>query len=34
MISPFLVADLGHDIEPFLLHLYAALVEKEPSCHR
>lgn len=27
--SPFLVADLGADVEPFLLHLYAALAEKE-----
>ena len=26
---PFLVADLGSDVEPFLLHLYAALAEKE-----
>ena len=26
---PFLVADLGPDVEPFLLHLYAALAEKE-----
>ena len=23
--TPFLVADLGPDVEPFLLHLYAAL---------
>jgi DNA invertase Pin-like site-specific DNA recombinase len=28
---PFLVADLGPDVEPFLLHLYAALAEKERS---
>jgi DNA invertase Pin-like site-specific DNA recombinase len=27
--TPFLVADLGSDVEPFLLHLYAALAEKE-----
>jgi DNA invertase Pin-like site-specific DNA recombinase len=27
--TPFLVADLGLDVEPFLLHLYAALAEKE-----
>jgi DNA invertase Pin-like site-specific DNA recombinase len=27
--TPFLVADLGPDVEPFLLHLYAALAEKE-----
>ncbi len=26
---PFVVADLGPDVEPFLLHLYAALAEKE-----
>jgi DNA invertase Pin-like site-specific DNA recombinase len=27
--TPFLVAELGSDVEPFLLHLYAALGEKE-----
>ena len=27
--TPFLGADLGPDVEPFLLHLYAALAEKE-----
>lgn len=27
--TPFLVAELGADVEPFLLHLYAALAEKE-----
>jgi hypothetical protein len=27
--TPFLVADLGSDVEPLLLHLYAALAEKE-----
>jgi DNA invertase Pin-like site-specific DNA recombinase len=27
--TPFLVAELGSDVEPFLLHLYAALAEKE-----
>jgi DNA invertase Pin-like site-specific DNA recombinase len=27
--TPFLVADLGPDVDPFLLHLYAALAEKE-----
>jgi DNA invertase Pin-like site-specific DNA recombinase len=27
--TPFLVADLGPDVEPFLPHLYAALAEKE-----
>ncbi len=26
---PFIVADLGPDVHPFLLHLYAALAEKE-----
>jgi DNA invertase Pin-like site-specific DNA recombinase len=26
---PFLVADLGADVDPFLIHLYAALAEKE-----
>ena len=25
----FVVAELGHDVDPFLLHLYAALGEKE-----
>ena len=29
--TPFLVADLGPAVEPFLLHLYAALAEKERS---
>ena len=29
--TPFIVADLGSDVEPFLLHLYAALAEKERS---
>jgi len=28
---PFLVADLGPDVDPFVLHLYAALAEKERS---
>jgi DNA invertase Pin-like site-specific DNA recombinase len=27
--TPFLVPDLGPDVEPFLLHFYAALAEKE-----
>jgi DNA invertase Pin-like site-specific DNA recombinase len=27
--TPFLVADLGPEVEPFLLHLHAALAEKE-----
>ena len=26
---PFIVAELGPDIDPFVLHLYAALAEKE-----
>lgn len=26
---PFIVADMGEDVDPFLLHLYAALAEKE-----
>ena len=26
---PFVVADLGPDVDPFVLHLYAALAEKE-----
>ena len=26
---PFLVADLGADVDPFMLHLFAALAEKE-----
>jgi transposase len=29
--TTFIVAELGADVEPFLLHLYAALVEKERS---
>ncbi|MEK7764390.1 MAG: recombinase family protein [Nitrospirota bacterium] len=28
---PFIVADLGPDVDPFVLHLYAALSEKERS---
>src|SRR3712207_780153 len=28
---PFIVADLGADCDPFMLHLYAALAEKERS---
>ena len=27
---PFVVAELGADADPFMLHLYAALAEKEP----
>ncbi len=26
---PFIVAELGRDADPFMLHLYAALTEKE-----
>ena len=26
---PFIVAELGSDTDPFMLHLYAALAEKE-----
>jgi DNA invertase Pin-like site-specific DNA recombinase len=26
---PFIVAELGSDIDPFMLHVYAALAEKE-----
>jgi DNA invertase Pin-like site-specific DNA recombinase len=26
---PFIVTDLGRDADPFMLHLYAALAEKE-----
>ena len=26
---PFLVAELGLDVDPFILHLFAALAEKE-----
>ncbi len=28
---PFIVAELGTDADPFMLHLYAALAEKERS---
>ena len=28
---PFVVAELGADVEPFVLHLFAALAEKERS---
>jgi hypothetical protein len=27
--APFLVADLGPEVDPFILHLFAALAEKE-----
>jgi DNA invertase Pin-like site-specific DNA recombinase len=26
---PFVVAELGNDVDPFILHIYAALAEKE-----
>jgi DNA invertase Pin-like site-specific DNA recombinase len=26
---PFIVAELGADVDPFLLHIYSALAEKE-----
>ena len=26
---PFIVAELGPDVDPFMLHIYAALAEKE-----
>ena len=26
---PFLVAELGPDVDPFVIHLFAALAEKE-----
>ena len=29
MRVPFLVADLGPDVDPFILHLFAALAQKE-----
>ena len=29
MRTPFIVADLGEGVDPFMLHLYAALAEKE-----
>jgi DNA invertase Pin-like site-specific DNA recombinase len=28
---PFIVAELGADADPFMLHIYAALAEKERS---
>jgi DNA invertase Pin-like site-specific DNA recombinase len=28
---PFVVAELGADVDPFILHLFAALAEKERS---
>ena len=28
---PFIVAELGRDADPFMLHLYAALAEKEAT---
>ena len=32
--TPFLVAELGPDVEPLLLHLHAALAEKERAVIR
>jgi DNA invertase Pin-like site-specific DNA recombinase len=29
--TPFIVAELGKDVDPFMLHIYAALAEKERS---
>ena len=29
---PFIVAELGADVDPFMLHIYAALAEKERRC--
>ncbi len=26
---PFIVAELGADVDPFLVHIYAAFVQKE-----
>jgi len=26
---PFIVAELGSDVDPFMLHIYAAVAEKE-----
>jgi hypothetical protein len=26
---PFLCADLGRDVDPFMLHIYAAFAERE-----
>ena len=31
---PFVVAELGADVDPFVLHLFAALAEKERSLIR
>jgi DNA invertase Pin-like site-specific DNA recombinase len=28
---PFIVAELGSDVDPFVLHLFAALAQKERS---
>jgi hypothetical protein len=30
---PFVVAELGADVDPFILHLFAALAEKERAPH-
>ena len=31
---PFIVAELGPDVDPFMLHIYAALAEKERADQR
>jgi DNA invertase Pin-like site-specific DNA recombinase len=31
--TPFIVAELGADTDPFMLHIYAALAEKEAAAH-
>jgi uncharacterized protein YcbK (DUF882 family) len=31
---PFIVAELGADADPFMLHLYTALAEKERHCQQ
>ncbi|MGC1565487.1 MAG: recombinase family protein, partial [Trebonia sp.] len=28
---PFIVAELGRDVDPFMLHIYASIAEKERS---
>ena len=30
---PFIVAELGADVDPFLLHIYSALAEKRARSH-
>jgi DNA invertase Pin-like site-specific DNA recombinase len=29
--NPFIVTELGADADPFMLHLFAALAQKEPA---